>query len=102
MNKKRYWLRGGIIFAVIHAVLSLIILSITGLNHTDNRDLVVLILIGKLGIGKIFGSWTILWCFTLYWFVVGGIIGWTYGKIKPARPNDTGRTSGNRNSSSIK
>lgn len=100
--QKRYWLKGAIIAVGIHLVLSLIILSITGLHPTNNEDLVGLlfpnVFLGSPIIYWLFGipiAWAMhflgsgffggfdeyLWL-TLYWFAVGALIGWIYGKIK--------------------
>jgi len=91
-------LRGAIIGITFHIVCSIIILSITGLNPTDNRDLIaygfpnvflaipLIVFIDISGIDKILsniaGMAGILSVLTLYWFVAGGIVGWIYGKIK--------------------
>ncbi len=100
MNK-RYWLKGAMIAVIIHIVLSLIILSITGLNPIGNKDLIGLAfpnvflgvpmywlfgipiawIMNILG-NDFFGRWSMLWWLLLYWFAVGALIGWIYGKIK--------------------
>ncbi len=107
-TNKRYWLKFGIICAIFNIILSLILISIPGVLHPhDNSDLIGLFFPNVI-IGQIFGLcittailyplylvginlyplthlpiiYGLLINFSIYWFIMGALIGWLYGKIK--------------------
>ncbi|OHA24032.1 MAG: hypothetical protein A3B11_01575 [Candidatus Taylorbacteria bacterium RIFCSPLOWO2_01_FULL_44_26] len=91
MKQKRYWLRGGVIFLSIYALLQ-IISMLTELNNGSVAIIFYIINSPTWSVLSLFvnqNTYTALHSFfviipfsAVLYFIVGSILGWIYGKIK--------------------
>lgn len=86
-----YWLKGGIILLIIHSILTLIGFLFLYDSTDPNGDVALIILpniiipliaLNWMHLPLIFGKWSSIFYFSIFWFIIGTLIGWIYGKIK--------------------
>jgi|SRR6185369_13077460 len=93
MKQKRYWLRVGITLAIINIILCVIAFNLPEVKNPHNNSDLIALLFPNILISSFALSWmgwsegmpTILVYLipgSIFWFIVGAILGWIYGKIK--------------------
>ena len=74
--KKRYWLRGGIIFGCLSCLMVLVLMPFMTPQHLSEK-------INQFGSGSVFLNIGLMFLsIFIFYFFFGAIIGWIYGKLK--------------------